>query len=241
MANKIKKAFESEIITVAVDDLILTKNLPKNIYKTKKFSSIVASIREIGIIEPPVVVFKDDKYTLLDGHLRIAALKKLEQENVVCLISTDDEAFTYNKHVNRLSNVQEHKMIVKAIERGVPAARLAKVLNVNVASILGKKNLLVGICQEASDLLKDKIVSSRVFGYLKKMKEFRQIEAANLMNDSKNYTTKFARAIWLASSDNQLITPHKKKIDADSGSLSRLENEVVKLQGEFSIIEDNIS
>jgi len=31
------------------------------------------------------------------------------------LISTDDEAFTYNKRISRLSAVQEHRMIAKAI------------------------------------------------------------------------------------------------------------------------------
>jgi len=35
------------------------------------------------------------------------------------LIADDDEAFTYNKRVNRLATVQEHYMIVKALERGV--------------------------------------------------------------------------------------------------------------------------
>ena len=40
------------------------------------------------------------------------------ETEVVCLVSTDDEAFTYNKRVNRLAIIQEHKMILKAIERG---------------------------------------------------------------------------------------------------------------------------
>lgn len=56
--------------------------------------------------------------------MRIAALKELSETEVTCLISTDDEAFTYNKHVNRLSPVQEHKMILRAIERRVPEERL---------------------------------------------------------------------------------------------------------------------
>ena len=34
----------------------------------------------------------------------------------LCLIADDDEAFTYNKRVNRLATIQEHYMIVKAIE-----------------------------------------------------------------------------------------------------------------------------
>ena len=52
-----------------------------------------------------------------------------------CLVSTDDEAFTYNKRISRLAAVQEHKMILRAIERGVPEEKIAKALNINVQSV----------------------------------------------------------------------------------------------------------
>jgi len=35
------------------------------------------------------------------------------------LIADDDEAFTYNKRGNRVATMQEHYMIVRALERGV--------------------------------------------------------------------------------------------------------------------------
>ena len=70
-------------------------------------------------------------------------------------------------------------MIVRAVERGVPEEKIAKALNVNVASIVRKRTLLDGICEEATDLLKDKMVSGKVFGILKRMKAFRQIECAD--------------------------------------------------------------
>ena len=53
---------------------------------------------------------------LVDGHLRHAALSDLGNSEAPCLIADDDEAFTYNKRVNRLATIQEHYMIVKAIE-----------------------------------------------------------------------------------------------------------------------------
>lgn len=53
---------------------------------------------------------------------------------MVYLVATEDEAFTYNK-VSRIAVIQEHKMILKAIEKGVPEERLAMALNVNVSSI----------------------------------------------------------------------------------------------------------
>ena len=231
-------AFENEIISINVADIQFTKDIQPQVLASTKFQVIMTSIKEVGIIEPPVVAYKNGKYIVLDGHLRILALKKLDINTVSCLLSKDDEAFTYNKHVNRLSNIQEHKMIVKAIEKGVSPERLAKVLNIDVAAIMQKKNLLAGIAPEAAELLKDKIVSSGVFTYLKRMKPQRQIEAANLMNDMGNYSAKFTRSIWLASSDKQLINPIKRSNTLDIEKLGRLENEVSALQGEYKIMED---
>jgi ParB-like chromosome segregation protein Spo0J len=96
------------------------------------------------------VVIQDTRdtnsYLLLDGHLRIEALKDLGQTEVECLISTDDEAFTYNKRISRLSPVQEQRMIAKAIERNVPKEKIAKALDINVGSISRKVRLPDGIC-----------------------------------------------------------------------------------------------
>jgi ParB-like nuclease domain len=81
--------------------------------KTPKYAQIATSMHELGIIEPPVVARDQThpgKYLLLDGHSRIEVLKDKGQTEVTCLISTDDEAFTYNKRVNRLAMIQEHRM-----------------------------------------------------------------------------------------------------------------------------------
>ena len=132
----------------------------------------LASIREVGIVEPPVVArdrSDPGKYLLLDGHLRIDVLKDMGETEVTCLISTDDEAFTYNKRVNRLAMIQEHRMIVKAVERGVPEERIAKALNVDVQSIVRKRQLLDGICPEVAEILKDKHIAIHTFTELRKM------------------------------------------------------------------------
>ncbi|MGO9941655.1 MAG: ParB N-terminal domain-containing protein, partial [Rhodoblastus sp.] len=72
---------------------------------TVKFRRISSSIAEVGVVEPLIVSRmgkKEGTYLLLDGHLRLAALQDLGETKVRCLISQDDEAFTYNKRVNRL-------------------------------------------------------------------------------------------------------------------------------------------
>jgi len=130
------------------------------------------------VIEPPVVAPKKkpfDPYLLLDGHLHIEALKILGESGVICLISTDDEAFTYNKHISRLAPIQEHRIILEAIKHGFSEEKIARALNLNVANIVHKRNLLDGICPEAVDLLKDKMVAGNAFNALRHMKATRQI------------------------------------------------------------------
>ena len=52
--------------------------------RTRKYAQIIASVREIGMVEPLVVAIDPQtpgKYLVLDGHLRLEVLKELgEQE-----------------------------------------------------------------------------------------------------------------------------------------------------------------
>lgn len=241
MDKKLNKAFEQAIIRLKLSEIFPSKEVNKAIFSTRKYAQIVSSIREIGLIEAPIVTFNENKYVLLDGHLRLNALKDLGIQEVDCLVSTDNENFTYNKHVNRLSNVQEQRMIEKAINLGVSIERLARVLNIEPESIKKKKNMLKGICPEVIEMLKDKIVSSKVFYYLARMKPERQIEATKIMVESKTFTSSFARSIWFATSDDQLAIPRRqqKSIITDFRHFTKLEEEINRLHGEYEEIEEN--
>ncbi|WP_444460650.1 plasmid partitioning protein RepB C-terminal domain-containing protein [Rhodobacter capsulatus] len=147
--------------------------MSKTAKSSRKYRQIAASIAEIGLVEPPVVARNPDAadtWLLLDGHMRIEMLKDSGAQEVECLISTDDEAFTYNRQISRLAPIQEHKMILKAIERGVPEERIASALDLSPRSIMRKARLLDGICEEAVAILKDKPCTAAVFDTLRKMK-----------------------------------------------------------------------
>jgi len=197
MANRIKRGFQEKLIELAVEELFPTKQVSVFVKQGRKYAQVLSSIREVGLIEAPVVApFKKGKgYLLLDGHLRIMALKELAVERVSCLISTDDEAYTYNKYINRLSAIQEHRMIVKAVQSGVSEEKLASALNLDIRTIRNKRYLLEGICPEVADLLKDKAVSEHVFRALKKMQAPRQIQVAMLMNDQNKFSANYAKAL----------------------------------------------
>ena len=242
--TQIRLGFDGDTITLPLDRIIPLKKLPAGLMISEKFKQIVASIREIGIIEPPMVApdkGKSGRYLLLDGHLRLEAAKQLGLPEIVCLVSTDDEAFTYNKHISRLSPVQEHRMLLKATERGVPIARIAQVLNIEPESINKKKNLLEGICPETLDLLKDKMVPTKTFPLLRRMKPVRQIEVATLMNDAGIYYSSYASALLAATPQDQLVDPAKpKKIKGlDDERMARMESELANVQRQYNLIEDN--
>lgn len=242
--REIKAGFDGSTIDLGIDQLILIKIVTPATRKSPKYGQILASIREVGIIEPPVVTRDRQscgKYMLLDGHLRVEALKELGETEVTCLVSTDDEAFTYNKHINRLSTVQEHRMIQKAIERGVPEAKIAAALNIDVRGIAVRRDLLKGICPEAAELLKDKMVPIATFPILKQMKPFRQIEAATLMNDAGVYSKTYAKGILAATPRDQLTDPAKPKNikGLDDEQMARMEGEMAGLQREYRLIEES--
>jgi ParB-like chromosome segregation protein Spo0J len=236
--------FEEASRRLAIGDIQPLKIISDVIKKTPKYAQIVASIGEIGIVEPPVVARdRNDpgKYLLLDGHLRIEALKDRGETEVVCLISIEDEAFTYNKRVNRIAIIQEHRMILKAIERGVSEERLAKSLNVDVASIKRKRRLLDGICSEAAEILKDKHVAIHALVEFKKLAPLRQIEAAELMVAMNKYTIGYARSLVAATPQAQLAEGYRPKSvkGLSSEQVALMERESANLDREFRIAEQS--
>ncbi len=118
---------------------------------------MLSSIYDIGLLEPLSVIQPDPKkseFLLLDGHLRVLALKELGMETSPCLMAMDDETLSNNHRINRLSTVQEHYMLRRAIDRGVSRERLARAFNVNLSSIARRIKLLEGFCTEASTCCK---------------------------------------------------------------------------------------
>lgn len=242
MSIGIRQGFQRELVNIAIVELHPTKSLSVQVKRGRKYLQILSSIRTVGLIEPPVVAFvqKSREYLLLDGHLRIMALKELGEDHVSCLVSIDDEGYTYNKYINRLSAIQEHKMIVKALAAGVSEVKLANALNIDVSSLRSKKTMLEGICPEAVDLLKDKIISEKVFRVLKKMKPPRQIRVAMLMNDQNRYSFIYVKSLLEGTPDDQLIEKVvKRRISpAVLEKRVRLEEENVSLSEDIRSLKD---
>src|SRR3546814_20947223 len=100
---------------------------------------------------------------------------------VECLVAADDDTYTYNKRINRLAPIQEHRMIQRAIDRGVPQERIADALGLDVQTVRKRSRLLEGICADAAEILKHTPCPAGTFAVLRRMSPRRQVEADELM------------------------------------------------------------
>lgn len=240
---KIKLIFEPTSLRIPLADIDTLREVTGAIRASMKYGQIAASIREVGIIEPPVVVRlpgAGDRYRLLDGHLRLDILRERGDADVVCLVATDDEAITYNKRINRIATVQEHKMILKAIEQGVSPERLARALNVNIGSIRNKRRLLDGICDEVVKLLEDRMVPILTFQELRKLRPMRQIEVAETMIAMNRYSRPYAQSLVAATPQSQLVDEQRKVVRGLSDEqIDHMEREASNIDREFRMVEQS--
>lgn len=151
-----------------------------------------------------------------------------------CLIATVDDTYTYNKRINRLTATQEHRMISRAADRGVSEERLADALGLDVGSIRRRFRMLDGICDAAVEILRDTPCPMAGFEVLRCMAPVRQVEAAQLMVDQNNFSVNFVRALLLATPENELVDPRKKKPKGTrkrtAEDMGRMEREITNLQ-----------
>ena len=243
MAGTIKLACDPAIITVPTDRILPMRTVTKEWRSGRKYQCIKASIQELGLIEP-LVVYPQDRdgttYMLLDGHSRLEVLKEIGEATAPCLVSHDDEAFTYNHKINHLTPIQEHFMILRAIKNGVSENRIATALSVDMEFVKRRTNLLDGICDEAVALLRDKSISAAAIREMRRAKPMRQIEIAELMRASHNYSAMYAKCLIAATPDDQLTEVRQKEVKGLSpDELARMEHEMELLTKEFRIVEDS--
>lgn len=239
----VRLGVEEATLRIPLDAILPLRQVTEVIRNSVKYAQIRASVREVGIIEPPVVTRDPndrDRFHLLDGHLRIDILREFGDREVVCLVALDDEAFTYNKRISRLAAIQEHKMILNAVTRGVSEDRLARALNVNITHIRAKRNLLAGICPEAAELLQDKHVPINVFTELRFLKPVRQVEAAQLMIAANRFSRAYARSLVAATPPELLVEGKERRprgLSEEQVELIQRESE--KLDREFKLVEQS--
>jgi hypothetical protein len=156
-------------------------------------------------------------------------------------MAIDDESYTYNNRINRLSTIQEHLMIRRAVDRNVTPSKLSIALEIDIEHIMKKLNLLDGICNEAVHLLKDKHFSANLSPVLRKMKPTRQVECVELMVATNNITVAYAQALLAATSAEMLLNDGKpKKVrGATPEQMAIMEREMSNVENQFKLLEQS--
>ncbi|MDQ0630981.1 ParB/RepB/Spo0J family partition protein [Pantoea agglomerans] len=227
----IKCCFNEETVSLNISDLLPTKKMPLNYDRSEKFIQIKCTLKAIGLIEPILIYIDGDKneIKILDGHLRIEALKELGETKVECLVSTVYDTYTPNTKVNQVTIIQIQKMLKDAIKAGVPIELLSSSLNVSVESLKGKISILNGISPKVIEILNDKNVPKATFQALKKMVPLRQLECANLMIKFDNFSKNFSHSLLQSSPKETLVETLSKTPASKEGHkkiIERLEKEM---------------
>lgn len=244
MAPPVKAAFDKRIVVLPVTAILPLHTVSFAMKQSAKYLRIAHSISEVGVIEPLVVAPLQEgkrQHLLLDGSLRYQILCDQGATETRCLIADDDEAFTYNKRINRLATIQEHYMIVRALERGVSEEKLARALNIDVKSIKRRRNLLDGVCPEVIELLQDKTLNARAFEVLRKMKPGRQLEVAEIMVSVGNFTMAYLKALLGATRQTDLVNPDRPKRvgGMTPEQMARLERENTMVSQDLKVLEES--
>lgn len=232
----INQAFQDKLITMDIANILPSKTLNNPILTGKKYKAILASIKAIGLVEPLVITFKDGKIRLLDGHIRLHILKSLGITKTDCLVSTDDEAYTYNRHISQISNVQERNMIMRAIDNGASMEKVAAALGIDIKTLQTKKNLLENIHPDVVEMLKTQKIPTKTFDYLRRMKDMRQIEVAQFMCNAGNFSSPLAHHFWADTKPEMLRIQPLRRNESDIEKLASLENAIGKIHREYRLI-----
>jgi ParB/RepB/Spo0J family partition protein len=242
--NTPKISFDLKKISLSLDVILPIRKI-KNPDKTiRRYQTILASIKEIGLVEP-LMVYPQKKqpghYLIVDGHLRYHALKELGKTEADCIVSHEDESFTYNNKINRVSPIQEHAMIMKAIKNGVSPERIAATLKLKVDRVRATMNLLNGVHPEAVEIMKDKQITRSAIRLFRKVTSLRQIEMAEIMVSANNFTHAYAEALVMGTSQDQLTDPDKPKQvkGLSAEDLARLEQEMKAVEPNFKAVEQS--
>lgn len=93
---KVELGFVPAPITFAINRVLPSRKTRVGLATSRKFKQIRSSIEDVGLIEPLTVVAipgDAERHMLLDGHMRLIALRELGFADVQCLVVRDDEAY----------------------------------------------------------------------------------------------------------------------------------------------------
>lgn len=182
-----------------------TRNISK-----REYGRILASIKATGLIEPLIVYPEGDGYVILDGVQRHRVLTELGAELAPCILGKRREAFTGNRMVNRVSPVQENRMIEKSLEE-LDETTIAAALGISGISHRIRKTLLKQLHPDVAAAFDEAKLTRTCAKELTHVKSERQKEILVAMEAYKDFSLAFARALILKTPPAQRESRSRKK------------------------------
>ena len=241
--GEVELGFEMKLVTLSVDEILPVKMVTPDIRRRRSYKRLKESIVAGGLVQP-LVVFRNEKlngkYELLNGHQCLDILKAQGDKEVQCLVAKDREAYTYNKMVNNPPPIELHKMIKAALKSGATEKELAERLSMDIGSVIKKRDMLDGVCDEAVNLLEGKNIAFDVYKALRRMKPTRQIDAIHMMENMNDYTAGYASLLLNSTAEKELARPRTKtKKHLTPEGMDRLQKEMAAIEEEYKTLSED--
>jgi hypothetical protein len=109
----------------------------------------------------------------------------------------------------------------------------------NRTSIRRKRDLLIGIAPEAAEVLKNRSISPNIFAALRKMKPIRQLEVAELLVATHNFSVPYMKALLASTPAEMLVDPDKHKVieGLTPEQIAKMEKEMDALHRDLKLVE----
>ncbi len=185
---------DSEALDIPI---IRLRPLRERTISKRDYDRIVASIKTLGLLEPLVVYPDGEDYLILDGVQRYRVLLEMAVEVVPCILGKQREAFTCNRMVNRLSPLQEHRMIQTSLDKHLDEKTIAQALGTAGIGHRLKKTLISQLHPDVAAAFDKGQLSRSCTREMTFLKPARQREILTAMEGYKDFSTAFARAMVL--------------------------------------------
>ena len=165
---------------VTIDQIDPNPYQPRGKLAAADVKELTESIKEVGLLQPILVVQKKDRYLLVAGHRRLAAAKQAKMKELPCIVRQLTEAdllrYSLIENLQRedLTPLEEAKSIQQLIET-------LKLDYRSLATLIGKSKSYIGYRMALLDLpddLKDAVEQGTL--PLKKAIELKKIEDQKL-------------------------------------------------------------
>jgi hypothetical protein len=185
-------------MNVIGDDIPIELLQPRDDRKISKREDqrIRASILAVGLIEPLLVFPENGRYIILNGHQCYRILVELGAKTVPCIFARQKESFTSNRMVNRLSPLQESRMIRRSLDE-LDEKTIATALGIKKIAHRLKPSFLKRLHPKTAAAFDAGTITKACVQELTYVTPQRQEEILSMMESYKDFTLPFVRSLVL--------------------------------------------